>query len=394
MRIQQHNYRMTSNRLAHTRLVTGLLFFAVLLGGCRGLLSNPAPGQVLFGNQGQGGGMDLESALASPSITTATSAVELATQTPFLTPTALPPATATATLALSPTPDPYAAYRMQTLISRGYGGGEVRIEETLQVNSFFTRTLISYPSDGLRIYGFMNVPTQGQPPYPVIIANHGYINPLMYETLDYTTRYADAFARAGFLVLHPNLRGYPPSDGGENLFRVGMAVDVLNLITLVKQTGGQPGALEQANPQAIGLWGHSMGGGISTRVITIDRNVRAVVLYGAMSGDERQNFEAISRWSQGQRGVEELMVSEDELRTISPIYYLDRIQAAVSIHHGGSDELVPVGWSHDLCQRLQDLAKQVECYIYPGQPHTFYGDQDLEFIQRSIEFFDRELRAQ
>lgn len=394
MRIQQHNYHMTSNRSAFTRLMTGLLFIAVLLGGCRGLLSNPAPGQVLLGNQGQGGGMELDRALPSPSSTSATSVAEPATQTPFHTPTALPPATATATLALSPTPDPYAAYRMQTLISRGYGGGEVRIEETLQVNSFFTRTLISYPSDGLRIYGFMNVPTQGQPPYPVIIANHGYINPLMYETLDYTTRYADAFARAGFLVLHPNLRGYPPSDGGENLFRVGMAVDVLNLITLVKQTGGQPGALEQANPQAIGLWGHSMGGGISTRVIAIDRNVRAVVLYGAMSGDERQNFEAISRWSQGQRGVEELMVSEDELRTISPIYYLDRIQAAVSIHHGGSDELVPVGWSHDLCKRLQDLAKQVECYIYPGQPHTFYGDQDLEFIQRSIEFFDRELRAQ
>jgi dipeptidyl aminopeptidase/acylaminoacyl peptidase len=393
MRTQQYNFRITSNRLAYTGLVIGLLFVAVLLGGCRELLSNPAPGQVLLGNQGQGGGMELERALASPSSTITTSITEPATQTPFLTPTVLPSATATATLAPSPTPDPYAAYRMQTLISRSYGGGEVRIEETLQVTSFFTRTLISYPSDGLRIYGFMNVPKQGQPPYPVIIANHGYINPLLYETLDYTTRYADAFARAGFLVLHPNLRGYPPSEGGENLFRVGMAVDVLNLIALVTQTGGQPGALEQANPQAIGLWGHSMGGGISTRVVTIDRNLRAVVLYGAMSADERLNFEAISRWSQGQRGVEELMVSEEELRTISPIYYLDRVQAAVSIHHGGSDELVPVGWSHDLCQRLQDLAKQVECFIYPGQPHTFHGDQDLEFIQRSIEFFNRELHA-
>jgi dipeptidyl aminopeptidase/acylaminoacyl peptidase len=393
MRIQQQNYRMTSNRSAYIGLVAGLLFIAVLLGGCRGLFSNPAPGQMLFGNQGQAGGMELDRALASPSSTTTTSVVEPATQTPFLSSTALPSATGTATFTPSPTPDPYTAYRMQTLISRNYGGGEVRIEETLQVTSFFTRTLISYPSDGLRIYGFMNIPKQGQPPYPVIIANHGYINPLLYETLDYTTRYADAFARAGFLVLHPNLRGYPPSDGGENLFRVGMAEDVLNLIALVTQTGSQPGALEQANPQAIGLWGHSMGGGVSTRVVTIDRNVRAVVLYGAMSGDERQNFEAISRWSQGQRGVEELMVSEEELRTISPIYYLDRIQAAVSVHHGGRDELVPVGWSHDLCQRLQDLAKQVECFIYPGQPHTFYGDQDLEFIQRNIEFFNRELHA-
>jgi dipeptidyl aminopeptidase/acylaminoacyl peptidase len=383
----------TSNRSALPAWVAGVLIAAMLLAGCQGLLSNPAPGEVVLGDQGQGGGMDLSGALVSPAATTTTVVVETSTQTPVPSATVLPTATITPTFTPSATPDPYAAYRMQALLSRGYGGGEVHVEETLQVNDFFTRTLISYPSDGLRIYGFMNVPKQGQPPYPVVVANHGYINPLIYETLDYTTRYADALARAGFLVLHPNLRGYPPSDGGENLFRVGMAVDVLNLIALVAQTGGQPGALEQADPQAIGLWGHSMGGGVSTRVITIDRKVRAVVLYGAMSGDERSNFEAISRWSQGQRGIEELMVPEEELKTISPIYYLDRIQAAVSIHHGGSDELVPVGWSHDLCQRLLDLDKQVECFIYPGQPHTFYGDQDLEFIQRSIEFFDRELRA-
>lgn len=393
MKTGRHIHRKASNRSAHPGWVAGLLIVVVLVGGCQGLLSNPAPGEVVLGDQGQGGGMHLSGALASPAATTALSVVETSTHTPVATASVLPTATVTATFTPSPTPDPYGAYRMQTLTSRSYGGGEVRIEETLQVNSFFTRTLISYPSDGLRIYGFMNVPKQGQPPYPVVVANHGYINPLLYETLDYTTRYADALARAGYLVLHPNLRGYPPSDGGENLFRVGMAVDVLNLIALIEQTGGQPGALQQADAQAIGLWGHSMGGGVATRVITVDRHVRAVVLYGAMSGDEHQNFEAISRWSQGQRGIEELMVPEEELKTISPIYYLDRVQAAVSIHHGGSDELVPVGWSHDLCQRLQDLAKRVECYIYPGQPHTFYGDQDLEFIQRSIAFFDRELRA-
>jgi len=265
------------------------------------------------------------------------------------------------------------------------------INENLAENSYFTRYLVSYPSDSLTIFGFMNVP-QGEGPFPVVIALHGYIDPQVYQTLDYTTGYADALARAGYLVIHPNLRNYPPSANGPNLFRVGMAVDVLNLIALVQSFGGTDGALEAADPQRIGLWGHSMGGGVSTRVITINPEVRAVLLYGAMSADERQNFEAIRRWSQGERGSEELSFSEEEMLHISPIYYLDRVQSAVSIHHGRSDDLVPLAWSNELCERLRNLDKEVECHTYDGQPHTFFGGGNDRFIQRTIEFYDRFLR--
>jgi len=315
------------------------------------------------------------------------------TATNISTITSSPQPTNTPTPTITPTPDPYAALSIDALMARSYGGGQVEIQQELDVNSYFTRTLITYPSDGLTIYGFMDVPKRGTPPYPVVIAVHGYIDPGIYNTLDYTTRYADALARAGFLVLHPNLRGYPPSDSGGNLFRVGMAVDVLNLIALVKETGGQPGVLELANPQAIGLWGHSMGGGISTRVITISPDVRAAVLYAPMSGDEKQNFEAINQWSDGTRGLDELAVPENELLRISPIYYLDRIRAAVSINHGLSDQLVPLKWSLDLCSKLQDLGKSVECFTYKDEPHTFYGDGDAVFIQRTVKFFDRNLRS-
>ena len=238
----------------------------------------------------------------------------------------------------------------------------------------------------------MNIP-QGEGPFPIVIAIHGYIDPQVYRTLDYTTGYADALARAGYLVIHPNLRNYPPSDNGFDLFRVGMAVDVLNLIEIVQSNGSTDSALEAADPQRIGLWGHSMGGGIATRVISINPDVRAVVLYGAMSGDERKNFEAIFRWSQGERGSDELSFSEDEMQRISPISYLDRIQSAVSIHHGRSDDLVPLTWSNDLCEQLRNLDKQVECYIYDGQPHTFVGEGNDRFIQRTLEFYDRFLRG-
>jgi uncharacterized protein len=306
------------------------------------------------------------------------------------TETFTPPPTSTSI----PISDPYEPYTIDHLLVREYGGGELQIIDTLAANSYFARTLFTYPSDGLAIYGFMNVPKRSAPHFPVVIALHGYIDPDIYQTIDYTTRYADALARSGFLVLHPNLRNYPPSGTGDDLFRVGMAVDVLNLIALVKDQAGKPGPLALGDPQAIGLWGHSMGGGISTRVMTVSPDVEAVVLYGAMSGDEKRNFERINGYfSDGERGWEELLAPDEAFQHISPIYYLDRIQAAVSIHHGEDDQEVPLSWSVDLCGRLRDLKKQVECYTYPNQPHTFKADGDELFIQRTIEFLDQRLKG-
>ena len=291
----------------------------------------------------------------------------------------------------TPTADPYAGLTIDSLAARSYGEGALQVHQVMETRPGFTRYLISYPSDELTIYGFMNVPDQGGP-FPVVIALHGYIEPSIYNTLDYTTHYADDLARAGFLVVHPNLRGYWPSDRGPNLFRVGMAVDVLNLVALVRAWGGRPGPLEQADPDAIGLWGHSMGGGVSLRAITVDADIDAAVLYGAMSGDERRNFEKIVQWSGGSRGRAELGTPDDALRLIAPINYLDRIQAAVSIHHGAADELVPPEWSQELCEQLWALRKTVECFSYEGQPHTFYGDGDRLFVERTIAFFNVWLR--
>jgi uncharacterized protein len=311
---------------------------------------------------------------------------------PTLSPTLIPTETPQPTPTPTALPDPYVHLYLDSLVSRSYGGGDLVVESVMADNSYFTRYLIRYPSDELQIYGFMNVPKRGDGPFPVVIALHGYIDPAVYTTLDYTTHYADTLARAGYLVLHPNLRNYPPSDLGENLFRVGMAVDVLNLTAIVRQQGGLPGPLEKAASQSIGLWGHSMGGGISLRAALVDPGIRAVVLYGSMSGDEKQNFEAIGRWSVGQRGQDERAVPDDVLPLISPLYFLERMQAAVSIHHGEADQLVPLQWSLDLCQSLQTLDKAYTCFTYPHQPHTFNDAGSQIFMQRVIEFFDLALK--
>lgn len=331
------------------------------------------------------------------------------TPTPFTTstapatihhsPTPYPPTstrtpTPTATAIPSATPDLYGPLTIEALAARSYGGGLLDILETLDPlheDETFNRYLITYPSDGLTIYGFMNVPKEGTK-FPVAIILHGYIDPADYVTLAYTRRYADALAAAGYFVIHPNFRNYPPSDSGPNPYRIGYAIDVLNLIAIIREQSQDPlGYLRRADANDINLWGHSMGGGVALRVITVNNAeyVRTAVLYASMSGDEAQNFERIRQWSGGSNGPFELAAPPDMLQAISPIYHLERIRAAISIHHSEADETVPIAWSNELCERLQAIDHPVECYTYYLVPHTFRGGADELFIERTLRFFDR-----
>lgn len=306
-----------------------------------------------------------------------------------LPPTAQPQLTATP-FALN-TSDPYAKYTIPYLQSRAYGGGQVQVTGTPGQYSNFTRYLITYPSDGITIAGFMDVPN-GLGPFPVIIALHGYVDPLAYRTLDYTTKYADALATAGFLVLHPNMRNFPPSGKGDDLFRVGMAIDVLNLIAIVKATAGQNGALQSADPQRIGLWGHGMGGAIATRVMTVSPDIRAVLLYSPVSGDEQKNYSTAGIWPKSQGGSPESAAPEQEMPLISPMYYYQHVQAAISVNQGLADPVIPVRWSQATCDQLQEMSKTVECHYYSAEGNLFAGNSDRSFMRIASAFFNEYLR--
>jgi hypothetical protein len=138
--------------------------------------------------------------------------------------------------------NPYANLGIDALASRQYGDGQIIDLSLISEAENFSRHLISFSSDGLVINGFADVPF-GPGPFPVILLLHGYVDPAEFQIETYTARYAASFARAGFIVIHPNYRNYAPSDNGSNLFRTGFAIDVMNLVAEVNAQAGNPGLL-------------------------------------------------------------------------------------------------------------------------------------------------------
>src|SRR5512138_179672 len=306
------------------------------------------------------------------------------------------PPTSTLTALPQSTPTPpadtaaYEPYTIDALRNRTYGGGEIKIVKTMENNDLFTRYLIRYPSDDLMIYGFVNVP-KGDGPFPVIIAIHGLVDPATYQTLDYTANALDILTQYGYIVIHPNLRGYPPSDDGDNLFRVGMAVDVLNLLAMVKSRSGPEELFANAIPENIGLWAHSMGGNIALRVLTVSPDVKAAVLFASMSGDEQKNSELLSGSPlRGPTSEIELATSPRIVKKISPMNYYRYITAPIQLQHGDVDQTIPVAVAHETCSALKGAGVRVECIFYPTEDHTFrsrVADQVSGALSRFLETY-------
>lgn len=272
----------------------------------------------------------------------------------------------------TPEPTPINSFSQESLAAREYGLGEFNVEYAWHDEGDFTRYYITYDSDGLNIHGFVNVP-KGSGSFPVVIALHGYIPPDRYTTLDYSTRYADSIARKGYIVLHPNLRNFPPSDSPGRIrdFQAGYTIDVLNLLAYVRQQTGQPGSIfEFADVGRMGIWGHSLGGGVALRTIGLVENIQAAVLYAAVS----------QRYTSSSAGF--------------TVYDLESTDAAFSVHHGTADDTISVNWSYQLCEELEAREKEHECFFYEDSPHTFIrlGQADPLFIQRTVDFFNRHLK--
>lgn len=276
-------------------------------------------------------------------------------------------------------------------------GTGLTLESVESKNSVYTRYRISYLSNGLRITGIMNIPV-GDGPFPLLIFNHGYIDPAVYTQGRGLKREQDYMARHGFVVLHTDYRGHAGSDKSpmteeEDRYdgNLEYAMDSINAINAVRAAN-----LPSVDTSKIGMLGHSMGGGVTLAILTAyPELLSAAVLYAPVHADVWENF---VRWRkerpEGDRTLELMKTREENpvaWDALSPQAYLDNVQTPVMLFQGSNDKDVPKEWSDHLATSLTEKQKDITYVEYSGEGHEF-GPKWTDFMQKSAEFFHAKLQ--
>jgi dipeptidyl aminopeptidase/acylaminoacyl peptidase len=281
-----------------------------------------------------------------------------------------------------------------------YPGSTLRIERTLNAGSNYRRYIASYQSEGLKIYGLLTVPSAQKPRtgWPVIVFIHGYIPPAQYRTTERYVAYVDGFARNGYVVFRPDLRGHGSSEGEPSgaYWSAGYTVDVLNAVsTLAKH--------KEADPSRIGMWGHSMGGYLTLRAMVVDKRIKTGVIWAGVVAPYN---EILNNWrrrvgtapppgalSRRQRMLEHYGTPENNPSfwyAATANNYIKGI-GPIQLHHGDQDTSVPIAFSATLAQQLKSAAQPYEYFAYPGNDHNLKQSFSTA-MRRSIAFFDRHLK--
>ena len=287
-----------------------------------------------------------------------------------------------------------------------YPGSDLVVEQTLPPCSNYSRSIVSYKSDGLKIYALLTIPYGPKPKagWPVIVFNHGFIPPAQYSTTERYLAYTDAFSRNGYMLIRPDYRGHGNSEGqpaggyGTNAY----TIDVLNAVSSIKRH-------PDADPERIGMWGHSMGGHITLRSMVVSRDIKAGVIWGGVvaSYDDllnnwrRRNLSATPSILPGNTSrswrtnlVREFGEPEKNpafWNSISATSYLTDISGPLQLHHGEADHSVPPAFSIQLHDLMQKAGQTSELYTYPRDDHDISNNLSLA-LSRSVAFFDKYLK--
>jgi dipeptidyl aminopeptidase/acylaminoacyl peptidase len=366
--------------------------------------------------------------MPTPSAATRSAATPYAvanTPTVTVSPTAVASVTPTATASPTATrwsTDPH-PLQIEVMRQQSYPGSEIAFEQTLEPEANYNKYVVSYESEGYKIYALMTVPIGAKPDtgWPAIVFNHGYVRPSEYGTTGNYVPYMDMLASKGYIVFKSDYRGHGRSDGEETIGGgYGLpdyTVDVLNAVASLK-------SYPDADPDRIGMWGHSMGGQITLRAMVVSQDIKAGVIW---AGVVPPYPDVIARWDFTRNpdhfpGMSQLATPQssagnwlrnfsgwvdafttkygnpdenpDFWATISPNSYLEDLSGPIQLHHSTSDEMVPVAWSETLAEELQAVGNSsYELYAYPDDNHNIVVNYGVA-MQRTVDFFDIYVKGQ
>ena len=240
-----------------------------------------------------------------------------------------------------------------------------------------------FDSDGKRVNGLAHIPG-GCGKCPVVAQFRGYQDVEKYVTGNGTRRTAEEFSKAGFISLAPDFLGYggsasPSADVWEARFET--YTTALNLLSAISYW-------PLADPDRIGIWGHSNGGQIALTVLEVKSY--PAVLWAPVSAPFPYSvlYYTDDVEDHGRLLRKELAEFEKDydVELYSPWNYLDRITAPILLQQGTADIQVPVKWSRDLAKKV----KSMEYVEYTRADHNLLPKWNGA-VKEAVEFFRKKL---
>ena len=340
-------------------------------------------------------------------ITTASTAIgQVSTDSPTAITSVAASSAVTPTTPKLPTPPNSSPLAITAMRTKAYPGSDIVMERILSARPGYNRYVVSYQSDGLKLFGLLTIPTGVKPAggWPVILLNHGYIPPTEYSTDQSYEGIVAPLAAAGYIVFKPDYRGHDNSPGIPYQVYVSpdYVTDSLNALASIKK-------YKDANPDKIGVWSHSMGGNITLHELVLTHDFKAAVIMAGVVG----SFNNILDWWTA-RVATGVLTTQNDLQTdqlllqmvnlngtpqtnpvfwnsIDPTYFISDIVTPVQIQVGSADVVVPPSFSQSLTDQLQNTGKSVDFHSYPGADHNLSPDTTAAMAEAVI-FFNQYLR--
>lgn len=302
-----------------------------------------------------------------------------------------------------PTETPFVELTIPYLRNQNYQSMLGEIQE-YSTNSTYESFLTSYTSDGLKINGLLTIPkgTKPQNGWPAIVFIHGYIPPKSYQTTVNYSAFVDFLARNNFVVFKIDLRGHGDSEGeaGGGYYSSDYVIDALNARAALQSS-------DLVNKDKIGFWGHSMAGNIVSRVLAAKPEIPAGVIWAGAGytyldlreyGISDNSYQPPTNDSERQRKRRELFEKHGTpsaqskfWQDVAPTTYLKDLKGALQLHHAVDDNVVSIEYSRNLGKLLSQTAVQHELFEYPSGGHNLQGSTFNSAMQRTVEFFAKNL---
>lgn len=292
-----------------------------------------------------------------------------------------------------------------TMQQKAYPGSQITVEQTLPDGSNYHRYIVSYISEGLKIYGLLTVPIGDKPMggYPVILFNHGYIPPASFSPINNYQSMVSPLASSGYIVFMPNYRGNGNSEGIPKQPYVAPddITDSLNALASIKH-------YKDANPNRIGVFGHSMGGNITLHELVITQDFKAAEILAGTVGSEIQlldwwnqrftNHSIVGNDLDTYNALQEIVKHNGTPQTnpnfwnsLDPTKSVSAIQTPIELQVGTADEDVPPNFSSDLQSLLQKNGKTFSYHKYPGADHNL-APATQQAMNETVIFFNKYLK--